>query len=39
MDNSFSSVNSVLSEKGIEMDIFQKDFVEIKTKILSFIKS
>ncbi len=38
MDNSFSSVKSILSEKGIEVDIFQRDIAEIKTRVVWWIK-
>jgi hypothetical protein len=34
MDNSFSSVDSMLSERGIEVDLWQKNNTEIKEKIL-----
>lgn len=39
MDNSFSSVDSILSEWWVEVDLYQKDFVEVKTKVLSWLKS
>jgi ElaB/YqjD/DUF883 family membrane-anchored ribosome-binding protein len=39
MDNSFSSVDSMLSERWVEVDLYQKDFVEVKTKVLSRLKS
>ncbi|MCF7835408.1 hypothetical protein K9M48_05200 [Candidatus Gracilibacteria bacterium] len=39
MDNSFSDVDSILSEWGIEVDLYQKNTQEIKTKVLSRLRS
>ncbi len=38
MDNSFSNVGSMLSERGVGIDLIEKNNEEIKTNIVSIIK-